>query len=140
MPDTDGILSPRVRAFLEAPRYATIATVDEDGTPHQAAVWYRLDPDDRILVNSRAPRRWPKNLVRDGRVSVAVIDFDEGERWVGLAGTVETIERDLGVARQDIVDLAHRYDGPDADVADFLTQERISFRIRIDRVHDHLDG
>ena len=51
-------LSDRVRTFLAAPNYATLATIGEDGTPHQAVIWYRLDPDDRILVNSRSPRRW----------------------------------------------------------------------------------
>ncbi len=132
-------LTARVRAFLEAPRYATIATTGADGEPHQAVVWYRLDPDGRILLNSRAPRRWPADLLRDGRVSISVIDEKDGLRWVGLGGVVETVVDDVPTARRDIVDLAHRYDGPDADVAEFLTQQRISFRVRIERVHDHLE-
>lgn len=139
LPDT-APLTDRVRAFLRAPRYATIATAGEDGAPHQAAVWYRLDDDDRVLLNSRSPRRWPADLRRDPRISIAVIDDEDGRRWVGLAGIVETVVDDVEAARRDIVALAHLYDGPDADVEDFLTQQRISFRVRIVRVHDHLDG
>ena len=38
-------LDPTVRAFLERPRrFATIATIDADGMPRQAVVWYRVDP------------------------------------------------------------------------------------------------
>jgi PPOX class probable F420-dependent enzyme len=132
-------LLPHLRAFLEAPRVASIATTGADGQPHIAVAWYRLEPDDRILLNSRSPRRWPADLLRDPRLAIAVIDEEDDGRWVGLTGLVETVIDDVEVARADIVALAHRYDGPDADVADFLTQARITFRVRIVRVHDHLD-
>ena len=129
-----------VRAFLEAPRVATIGTSGADGEPHQAVAWYRLDPDDRILLNSRSPRRWPADLVRDGRVSLAVTDETDGLRWVGLAGEVETVIDELETARDDICALAARYDDTNPKtLADFRTQPRISFRIRITRVHDHLE-
>ena len=46
-------LDAEVRAFLERPRrFATLATIDADGMPRQAVVWYRLEPDGSILVNS----------------------------------------------------------------------------------------
>ena len=60
MPNPDPALTPEVRAFLEEPRVVTIATIDPDGAPRQAVAWYRLEPDGRILVNSRTPRRWPR--------------------------------------------------------------------------------
>lgn len=133
-------LSPRVRAFLEAPRYAVIATTGEDGEPHQATAWYRLEPDDRILVNSRWPRRWPRELSDSGRCAIAVVDPSERELWVGLQGVVDERIDDLERARQDIVDLAVRYgqSTPERD-AMFRSQPRVSFRIRVTRVHDHLD-
>jgi PPOX class probable F420-dependent enzyme len=133
-------LPDRVRTFLAAPRFATIATTAEDAAPQQAVVWYRLDPDDRVLVNSRSPRRWPANLLRDPRCSIAVMDEVDGNRWVGLTGVVETIVDEVEPARDDIVALAVRYgDASDETVADFRRQPRISFRIRVVAVHDHLD-
>jgi predicted pyridoxine 5'-phosphate oxidase superfamily flavin-nucleotide-binding protein len=78
-------LSPAVRAFLAAPRIAALATVGDDGDPHQAVVWFRLEPDGRILVNSRSTRRWPDELRRQGRAALAVVDEDDGLRWVGHA-------------------------------------------------------
>jgi PPOX class probable F420-dependent enzyme len=132
-------LPERVRTFLEQPLYPTLATVGEDGTPHQAVIWYRLEPDGRILVNSRAPRRWPTELQRDGRASLAVTDLEDPFRWVGLQAVVEEVIDDVATARDDIVALAVRYaEDDDESVATFRTQQRISFRMRIVAVHDHL--
>ena len=133
-------LSDAVRAFLEQPLYPSLATVGPDGTPHQAVIWYRLDPDDRILVNSRGPRRWPDELRRTGRGSLAVPDLEDPMRWVGLQVVLEDVIDDVAAAREDIVALAVRYDEADEEsVASFRTQDRISFRLRIVAVHDHLE-
>jgi PPOX class probable F420-dependent enzyme len=133
-------LSERVRAFLGGTLYPTLATAGADGEPHQAVIWFRLEPDDRILVNSRTPRRWPAELRRSGRGSLAVTDLEDPFRWVGLHVVVETIVDDLATAREDIVSLAELYDEADEDsVARFRSQDRISFRLRIVAVHDHLE-
>ncbi len=132
-------LNPRIRDFLEAVHAVTLGTSGPDGEPHQAVAWYRLDPDDRILLNSRWPRRWPTDLSRDGRCSLAILDEADQGHWVGLAGVVETRIDDLEAARDDICALAVRYgdDGPET-FARFRSQPRVSFRIRITAVHDHL--
>ena len=144
-PDPDRLLPPeahlsaRIRAFLEDVHAVTIGTTGPDGEPHQAVAWYRLEPDDRILLNSRWPRRWPTDLSRDGRCSLAILDEANPMRWVGLAGVVETRIDDLETARDDICALAVRYadDGPET-IARFRSQPRVSFRVRITAVHDHL--
>jgi PPOX class probable F420-dependent enzyme len=138
-------LPDHVRAFLEAPgRFATLATLDPDGAPWQAVVWYRLDPDGLLVVNSADGRRWPANLRRDARVAVAVVDAGDGDRWVGLRANVAEIVDDQAVAQADIASLAHRYraDHPaevTADIVRFRTQHRVTFRLRLVSLHDHLD-
>jgi PPOX class probable F420-dependent enzyme len=133
-------LSDRVRAFLGGRLYPTLATAGPDGEPHQAVIWYRLEPDDRILVNSRIPRRWPSELRRDGRGSLAVTDLEDPFSWVGLQVVVEEIIDDVPTARDDIVGLAEWYDeADDESISKFRSQERISFRLRIVAVHDHLE-
>ncbi len=132
-------LPDHVRAFLDQQLYPTIATVGADGTPHQAVIWYRLEPDGRLLVNSRAPGRWPDELRRNGRVSLAFTDLEDPMRWVGVQAVVESVIDDVAVAREDIVELAERYEEDDEEsVASFRTQERVSFLLRITAVHDHL--
>jgi PPOX class probable F420-dependent enzyme len=137
------VLPAPVRAFLEAPNVASVATVDDDGTPRQAVVWYRIEPDDRVLINSRTPRRWCTNLLRDPRVSLSVIDAADPYRWVGITGVVdEVIDADVERARDDIVVLAHRYhpEGPtESSLATFRSQPRVTFLVRITGIHDHLE-
>jgi PPOX class probable F420-dependent enzyme len=133
-------LPPRIREFVAAPHYASLATTDADGAPRQAVIWYLLDGDE-LVVNSRVGRRWPTNLLRDPRVYLAVFDEADPLRWVGLGGTVEPL-RDQAQAQADIAAMARRYEDPETaanSIRAFEQQERISFRIRIDAIHDHLD-
>jgi PPOX class probable F420-dependent enzyme len=137
-------LAPRIRDFIAATRFVSVATIDPDGTPRQAVVWYRFDADE-IVLNSAVGRRWPANLLRDPRVSLAIMDSTDGYRWVGLTGTATAVT-DQPTAQADIAEMARRYHGDDPGKADrlisnrFERQERISFRVRIGSVHDHLDG
>jgi len=125
-------LLPRIRDYLEAPRYAAIATLDEDGPPHQAVVWYEL-ADDGILINSRAERQWPRNLLRDPRISLAIQDWDVPNHWVGLKGSASLLhEGDAATA--DIMALARRYG---KDPGQYAGQRRVSFLVRVERVFEY---
>src|SRR2546423_9865 len=132
MPDASPI-PDKARAFLSALNWASIATINEDGSPHQAMVWYLLD-GDCVLVNSRRGRHWPANLERDERVSLAVHDHDQPEHWVGLRGRARLV-RSGDAALADIAALARRYgdDNPDR----FRGQERVTFEIRIERTFEY---
>jgi PPOX class probable F420-dependent enzyme len=134
------VLTDRVRAFLEQPHFASLATVRTDGAAHQAIVWYRLEPDGRVLLNSREGRLWPANMQRDPRISLAVFWSEDPNRWVGLIGVVDEIVDDVERARDDICELAVRYgDDTPSTLASFRSQPRVSFLVRIQRVHDHLE-
>ena len=139
---TDRPLPEKVRAFLDDERYATISTIDPDGAPRQAVVWYTLDGDE-FVINSRIGRRWPSNLLRDPRIALSVIDAADSARWAGVTGTVQPIT-DRATTQADIAGMARRYDADDPDairqsIATFESQDRISFRFRADAVHDHLE-
>ena len=113
--------------------------------PRQAVIWYRLDPDGIIVINSADGRRWPANMRRDPRVAVAIATAGDGYRWVGLDAEVAEIVDDQAVAQADIADLALRYHPDDpvevaTSVARFQTQRRVTFRLRFTSFHDHLAG
>ena len=73
-------------------------------------------------------------------MNLAVFWKDDPNRWVGLAGTVDEVVDDVVRAREDIVALADRYgDANPATIARFRSEPRVSFLIRIERVHDHLE-
>lgn len=136
-------LSESLRTFLDDEHFATIATIDPDGRPRQAVIWYTLDGDE-LVINSAVGRRWPSNLVRDPRLSIAIADRHDGYRWVGLTGVVRVVT-DQATAQADIAAMARRYHADEPDEAErlirdrFERQERISFRLPIASVHEHLD-
>ena len=130
------------RAFIDTTRFATIATIDADGSIRQAVVWYTVDGDD-IVVNSAVGRRWPSNLLRDPRVSLSIASED-GYHWVSITGTATPIE-DQATAQADIAAMARRYHADEPGKADrlilgsFTRQQRISFRVRPTRIVDYVD-
>jgi PPOX class probable F420-dependent enzyme len=144
MPDQP--LPDPLRAFLVVPgRFLTLATLDPDGGPRQAVIWYRLDPDGRITINSADGRRWPANLRSDPRCSLTVADPADAYSFVALAGRVAEVIDNQAVAQADIADLAHRYHAHEPARADtaierFRTQHRVTFRIELLAAHDHRDG
>jgi PPOX class probable F420-dependent enzyme len=135
-PVPEAALPARVRSFLGSiPRYATLATLSADGSPHQAITWY-LVRGDTIVVNSREGRRWPANLRRDPRVSFAV---EDGENAVTIDALAEELH-DPHSAQADIAEMARRYDEPDyarREIARFQTEQRITFLLHPQRVHVH---
>jgi PPOX class probable F420-dependent enzyme len=139
------VLGDRLRAFLAAPgRFLTLATIDPDGAPRQAVIWYRLDGDGRITVNSAEGRRWPANLRRDPRCSLTVVDPANGYSFVAMEGRVAEIVDDQEIAQADIAGLALAYHADDparaaSVVARFRKQHRVTFRVAVLRAHDHLE-
>jgi hypothetical protein len=132
-------LAANVRSFLTAvpPRYATLATINRDGSPHQIVIWF-LVRGDEIVINSRRGRRWPSNLERDGRANLAVY---EGEDAVTIYCSVDRVY-DGEAAQADIAEMAHRYDDPEyaeREIQRYITEDRVTFIMRPTKVSVHGD-
>jgi PPOX class probable F420-dependent enzyme len=126
-------LTPAVRAFLREPRYAVLATINESGMPQLTAIWYELQ-GDQVLMNTAAGRLKHRNLQRDSRVSICIVD---GERYVTLYGRATLID-DPAQAQADDLQLARRYDGPEKAkerMPVIAAQHRVSIRMTITHVH-----
>jgi len=126
------VLPARLRAYVAEPRYAAIATLDANGDPFQAIVWY-LPTDDGLVINSRRERHWPRNLLRDPRISIAVQDWEDPDHWVRLSGTAEFLH-DGEAAFADIAAMARRYGG---DPEKYRGQDRVSYRVRVERTFEY---
>jgi PPOX class probable F420-dependent enzyme len=130
-----------LRTFLDDERFATITTLDPDGTPRHAVIWYTLEGDE-VVINSAVGRRWPTNLLRDPRIAFSIVDATDGYRWVGLHGTVTPVT-DQATAQADIAGMARRYHAHEPGEAEriiterFERQDRISFRLRVTSITDH---
>ena len=94
-----GIQDLAIRTFLDRPRFGTLSTIDADGAPFAAVVWYDLE-GDTILVNTAEGRRWPANLRRDPRCSFMVEDRYDYVQVLGRAQIDEDQERGQAQLKQ----------------------------------------
>jgi PPOX class probable F420-dependent enzyme len=78
-------LSDETLRLLDAKNYAVLATVNPDGSPHSSAMWIGRDGDD-LLFSTAAGRVKHRNMLRDPRVSVTILELADPENYVELRG------------------------------------------------------
>ncbi len=121
-------LSPATLALLDGRNYAVLATVNPDGGPQTSVMWLGRDGAD-VLFSTVEGRRKHRNMVRDPRVSVSVIDSADPENYVELRGRV-SMTPDVG--RRFDTQLSWKYDGRDPD-PDRPGAVRVIVRLVVDR-------
>src|SRR5579864_980990 len=99
-------LPDNVRAFLQDTRFAVIGTTNRDGSPHLTALWYELRGDG-VMMNTGAASKKVRNLKRNPRAAVTVVDRKEA-RHVTLEGSITS---DDAHVMDDLTALASRYAG-----------------------------
>jgi PPOX class probable F420-dependent enzyme len=121
-------LNEETRRLLDGRHYAVLATINPDGGPQTSAMWVGRDGDE-VLFSTVAGRRKHRNLERDPRASVSILDADDPENYVELRGRV-TIEDD--VDRAFDTKLSWKYDGRDPD-PDRPGAVRVVLRMSVDK-------
>ncbi len=104
-------LSEATLKLLDGKNYAVLATINPDGSPQTSVIWVGRDGGD-VLFSTVAGRVKHRNMVRDPRVSVTVIDSADPENYVELRGRV-SMTPDVGRALD--TQLSWKYDGRDPD-------------------------
>jgi PPOX class probable F420-dependent enzyme len=88
--------------------FAHLATLMPGGQPQVTPVWVEYD-GRHVLINTAAGRQKDKNLQRDGRVALSIIDPDNPYRYLEVRGRV--VERTGDGADQQIDAMAMKYLG-----------------------------
>ena len=103
-------LEPDVRELFEKTNLVHLATVGPQGEPHAVAVWSGFVDGDRLGFFTQPSSRKARNVARDGRVALSVVDRDNPYRMASVRGrVVETKEGDEALAWMDAT--AERYTG-----------------------------
>jgi PPOX class probable F420-dependent enzyme len=97
--------------LVDGRNYAVLATVNPDGSPQTSVIWVGLDGGD-LLFSTVEGRVKHRNMLRDPRVSISVIDSADPENYVELRGRA-SMTPDIG--RQLDTRLSWKYDGKDPD-------------------------
>ena len=105
-------LNDEIRRLLDGRHYAVLATINPDGGPQTSAMWVGREGDD-VLMSTLVGRRKYRNLGRDPRASVTILDSDDPDNYVELRGRSHVrAGRRPRIRHRAVVDV---YDGRDPD-------------------------
>ncbi len=107
--------------------FASLATLMPDGSPQVTPVWVDLE-GDFVVFNSAKGRQKDKNVRRDPRVSLALIDPDNPYRYLEIRGRVAEIVEEGADAHID--KMAKKYLGVDKYPYRQQSEVRVIYKIR----------
>lgn len=79
---------PSVRALLEGANFLHLATLMADGSPHSTVVWGHTRGDHAIFFTNNPDSLKGRNVARDPRVAISLVDRDNPYRAGQLRGRV----------------------------------------------------
>lgn len=97
-----------IKALLDRPNFAHLATVMPDGSPQSAPVWV-LREGDRILIGTGEGSLKARNTGRDPRVSLSIVDMGDPYDEAQLRGRVVERRPDRDLASMDVI--SRKYTG-----------------------------
>ena len=112
--------------------FGHLTTLMPDGSPQVTPVWVDYD-GAYVLVNSAVGRQKDRNLRRDGRVALEIMDPDDPYRYLLVRGRVVEIteeDADAGIDR-----LAQKYLGVDEFPYRRAGEVRVWYKIKPERVY-----
>ena len=120
------------RDLFQKKAFGAFTTLMPDGSPQTTPVWIDWQ-DGKIWVNSAVGRQKDRNVRRDPRVAVAVIDPENSYRYVEVRGRVSEITQDGADAHIDR--MAMKYLGQDKYPYRQPGEQRVLYKISIEKAH-----
>ena len=117
--------------LLRGPSPCLLATTMPDGSPHLTQTWVGTD-GEHVLVNTVAGYRKTRNVERDPRVAVSVLDPADPSRYFALRGRV--VEATTEGAEDSIEELSRKYTGGPYPWYGGREQQRVLLTIAVDRI------
>lgn len=79
--------------LLTKPALAHVATIGPEGEPQSNPVWFDAR-DGALLFSQTTTRQKVRNLERDPRIALSIVDPDNPYRYLEIRGRVERIDPD----------------------------------------------
>lgn len=123
-------LPDRARELLDGPHLVVLTTLGPDGAPHSTPVW-ALREGDEIVMSTVAKRVKARNLARDPRASVLLLDPDDPVRYFSINGAVSLVPDD---EKRVLHELSMQYLGTPYPIDEGPENVRVTVRLRPERV------
>lgn len=110
-------LDPAAMALLRRPNFAHLATIRPDGSPKLDPIWLDVVDEQTVVMATGRTSLKTQNALRDPRVAISVVDYDNPYEEVQLRGTA-VVEPDADMAVMDRI--SHKYIGAPFPMRDDL--------------------
>ena len=119
-----------------------LATRRKDGTPQLSPVLVAVDDAGHVVVSTRETAYKVKNVRRDPRVSLLVLQDGFFGQWAQLEGTVEVLP--LPEAMEPLVDYYRQLSGEHPDWEDYraamVREQRCLLRVTVTAAGPDAEG
>jgi len=125
------LLTEPLIKFFKGRNFAFLGTLNKDGSPQVTPTWVDIEEknhEEMILVNTAIDRVKQKNVSRDPRVSISIVDEDNPYSMVTIKGRV--VEQTTRGADEHIDKLAKKYLNAERYPGHTPNVKRIIFKIK----------
>lgn len=119
--------------LLERPLFAMLATTLPNGTPQVTPIWFHYE-DGYVYFNSAKGRLKDRAIRANPYVAIAVLDPENGYRYLQLRGPVVEMDEEQG--RAHINYLSKRYTGNE-NYPGPAEEIRVRYKLVPERVDTH---
>ena len=124
-------LTPEQRALFDAKNFANVATLNDDGSPQVSPVWVGYD-GECVIFNTEARRLKTRNMKRDPRVALSVLNLENPYQYIEVRGKVVEITEQGGEAGIDA--MAKKYLGQDKYPGNGPGDVRVNVKVEIEHI------
>jgi PPOX class probable F420-dependent enzyme len=128
--------------FVRRNHRAVLATHRRDGAVQQSPVLAAVDDHDRVVISTRTGAVKTRNLRRDPRASLCILNNGFFGEWHSVEGPVEIVE--LPQAMEPLVDYYRRVSGEHPDWQEYRSamesEGRVLLRLTVERSGPRVQG
>jgi PPOX class probable F420-dependent enzyme len=134
--DNNTIITEPLVKFFRGKNFGFLGTLNKDGSPQVTPTWIDIEENEEgeetILINTAKDRIKQKNVSRDPRVSISIVDEDNPYSMITIKGRV--IEQTTEGADEHIDKLAKRYLNAERYPAHSPNVKRIILKINPEKI------
>ena len=127
----------RARAFVRANHRAVMTTYHPDGRAQMSPVTVGVDDAGHVVISTRETSVKARNLARDPRVVLCVVNDGFFGEWVLVEGTADLVH--LPEAMQPLVDYYRAISGEHPDWEEYrsvmVSDRRVLMAMRVQKVY-----
>ena len=124
-------MDPKAKELFQKENLVFIATINPDGSPQLTPVWGNYS-DEHILINTAEGRIKHKNVQKDPRVAVSVVDYNNPLNMTTIRGKVIQIIPDYDYSHAN--ELTKQYMGINEYPYKRENEKRIILKIKPEKI------